>query len=177
LILTKPIGTGILSTALKQGVLPEDVSRVAVQCMLALNRDAADVMDKFEVHACTDVTGFGLLGHLLGMMRSSGTSAVIQADSVPVLSGVLEQVVAGIVPGGTKNNSNYTKDFVQYTEKITPNQRLILNDAQTSGGLLISLPQVHAADMVNRLREKGVESAKIIGRVVLLENHTYIRIE
>ena len=177
LILTKPLGTGILSTALKQGLLAEEYSRIAIECMLALNRDAADVMAECEVHACTDVTGFGLLGHLLGMMRASGTSAKLQADSVPVLPGVLEQVVAGIIPGGTKNNLDYTKEFVQYAEKITPNQHLILNDAQTSGGLLISLPQEHAVEMVDRLHKNGIELAAVIGRVALLENHTYIKIE
>jgi cysteine desulfurase NifS/selenium donor protein len=166
LILTKPIGTGILSTAMKQDLLEDDQAKLLFEMMASLNREAAEAMQEAGAHACTDITGFGLLGHLLEMMNGSQTSAIVDESKVPFLSGVLELAASGIIPGGTKDNHDFTAPFVQYDEKISTSKRLVLNDAQTSGGLLISVPQDNAATLLTLLKEKGVEEAKGIGKVI-----------
>jgi cysteine desulfurase len=166
LILTKPIGTGIISTALKQGLVTTDQAQSAIESMLTLNRIAAEVMQKVGVHSCTDVTGFGLLGHLLGMMKGANTSAIIEAKSIPIFEGVLEQVTAGIVPGGTKNNYEYTLPFVGYSELISLSMKMILNDAQTSGGLLIAVAAEQENKILALMHKRGIISAVKIGSVV-----------
>jgi selenium donor protein len=165
LILTKPIGTGILSTALKRGLLNEDQVTKLVDVMAALNRDAAEAMLEVGVSACTDVTGFGLLGHLREMMNASGTSALVNAAQVPLLPGALELVTSGVVPGGTLNNREYTAPVVEYEGGVPEVLRVLLNDAQTSGGLLISVPRERAEELLALLKEKGVEGAAVVGEV------------
>jgi selenium donor protein len=165
LILTKPIGTGILSTAMKQGALSRADARPAIEWMAKLNRAAAEVMLQTGANACTDVTGFGLLGHLLGMMRGSGTSALIHADSVPLIDKAYELAAAGIIPGGTKNNMSYTEASVSYAKSISNVTRALLNDAQTSGGLLISLPKAQSDAYLRAMGERG-ELAVMIGEVL-----------
>ncbi len=165
LILTKPIGTGILTTALKQGLLPEKHAKIVIDSMSMLNRAATEAMQVIGVHACTDITGFGLLGHLLGMMRASRTCAVIQAEKIPLLPGVKEQVAAGVVPGGTKNNLDYTIPYTNYSDGISQTMKLILNDAQTSGGLLISVEQSKFESLLDLLHDKGINLAVKIGSV------------
>jgi len=142
--------------------------------MAALNRIAAEVMQKVGVHACTDVTGFGLLGHLLGMMKGSKTSAIIAATSVPVFERVLEQVAAGIIPGGTKNNYEYTAPYVGYSEKISQSIKMILNDAQTSGGLIIAVARQKEDELLNLLHQNGIILATKIGCVVELKEQIII---
>jgi len=166
LILTKPIGTGIISTALKQGLITEAQAQPVIESMLTLNRKAAEIMQNVGVHSCTDITGFGLLGHLLGMMKGANTSAIIEAESVPIFKGVLEQVTAGIIPGGTKNNYEYTMPFVSYSDKISQSMKMILNDAQTSGGLLIAVGSAEKDKLLHLLHKNGIFSAVIIGSVV-----------
>jgi selenium donor protein len=165
LILTKPIGTGILSTALKQGMLDDDQKRLLIDTMAALNKTAADAMQEIGVNACTDITGFGLIGHLLEMMQGSKTSATVHADSIPILHGVEELAVSMIIPGGTKDNFSFTAPHVRYESGLSAVMRLILNDAQTSGGLLISVPDANAHILVEKLKKHGVESTAVIGRV------------
>jgi len=165
LILTKPIGTGILSTALKQGLLEREHSELLVKTMATLNNSAAEVMQEVGVNACTDITGFGLLGHLLEMMAASHTAAEIQAGKVPLLPRVLELATSGVVPGGTHDNLAYTSSFAEYAEAISTVRRLILNDAQTSGGLLISVSTEKADALLHGLKEKGVSDAVVIGKV------------
>jgi len=165
LILTKPIGTGILSTALKRDLLDEDQVTGLIEVMAALNRDAAEAMQKIGVSACTDVTGFGLLGHLREMMDSSGTSALIKAGQVPLLDGALQLATSGVVPGGTVNNMEYTAPAVSYHDGVPEVLRVLLNDAQTSGGLLISVPGERADSLLALLKEKAVEGAVVIGSV------------
>jgi cysteine desulfurase NifS/selenium donor protein len=165
LILTKPLGTGILSTALKRGLLDRDQTRELVELMSALNRDAAEAMQETGVSACTDITGFGLLGHLREMMDSSRTSAVISAGQVPLLGGALQLATSGIVPGGTVNNREYTAPSVSYDDGVPEVLRVLLNDAQTSGGLLISVPGGKAGSLMALLGEKGVKGAAIVGSV------------
>ena len=166
LILTKPIGTGILSTAQKREMLEKDQISLLVETMSALNKDAAEAMQQIGVNACTDITGFGLLGHLLEMMTGSGTSAEIKADSIKLLPGVSDLAMMGIIPGGTRDNFDYTAPFVRYGSGLSETMRLILNDAQTSGGLLISVAEDKADSLLNILHEKKVDSAVIVGRVL-----------
>nr|MBN2277829.1 selenide, water dikinase SelD [candidate division Zixibacteria bacterium] len=165
LILTKPIGTGILTTAMKQGQLEKEHKDILVKTMATLNRTAAELMTGIGVNACTDITGFGLLGHLLEMMNGSKTSAEIEISRIPLLPGVTENAVAGIIPGGTRDNLAYTLTATEYAPGISDTKRLILNDAQTSGGLLIAIPDERADRLLNMLHKNGVESATIIGRV------------
>jgi cysteine desulfurase NifS/selenium donor protein len=166
LILTKQIGTGILSTAMKQNLLEPDQADLLVKTMATLNRAAAEAMRSVGVNACTDITGFGLLGHLMEMMKGSNTGAEIEAAKVPLLPGVMELATSGVIPGGTRDNLSFTAPYVRYSENLSTTRRLILNDAQTSGGLLISVSRDKAQLLLDTLREKGVETGVVIGRVV-----------
>jgi len=161
LILTKPIGTGILSTALKQGALREGEATQVITAMAKLNREAAEALMKVEAHACTDVTGFGLLGHLLGMMKASKTCACIEAQTVPLLENAYDLAAAGIVPGGSKNNLAYTAPHVHYEAHVSQVMRYLLNDAQTSGGLLISLPADQAQIYLTEMQKRNHPAVKI----------------
>lgn len=166
LILTKTIGTGILSTALKQGLLDKETSRLLKETMMELNKNASKAMNEIGVNACTDITGFGLLGHLLEMMNGSDTSAIIYSDKVPVLNKVIELASSGIIPGGTRNNYEHTLTHVQYSSGLSEIKKLILNDAQTSGGLLISVAGAKGSELLEKLKSKNVIQSKIIGRVI-----------
>jgi len=165
LILTKPIGTGILSTALKQNLLDEESISELKNTMIELNRNAAEAMMEIGVNSCTDITGFGLLGHLLEMMNGSNTAAVIEMSKIPFLNNVIELASSGVIPGGTKDNYEHTLKNVNYSNDISELRRLIINDAQTSGGLLISIPEAKQNQLMNALRLKGVAKAVIIGNV------------
>lgn len=165
LILTKPLGTGILSTALKRGALTKTAGELAVSTMAALNRPAAEAMQEVGVHACTDITGFGLLGHLLEMVRGAHCAAVVRSEKVPFLPEVQRLTVSNIIPGGTRDNFAYTAPFVEYQNSLSETMRLMLNDAQTSGGLLIALSEDKAEKLLGLLREKGVKEAAPIGRI------------
>jgi cysteine desulfurase len=165
LILTKPIGTGILATGLKQQLLESDQTETLIETMAGLNRLAAEAMQEVGVNACTDVTGFGLLGHLLEMMTGSGTSAGIRAGEVKLLPGAVELATSGVVPGGTMNNMEYTSPSVRYDDGVSEVMRLLLNDAQTSGGLLISVPEKKASRLIALLKEKDIREAVVVGRV------------
>jgi selenium donor protein len=166
LILTKPLGTGILSTALKQGLLEPSQIELLMETMARLNKDASEAMQAVGANACTDVTGFGLLGHLLEMMTGSGTSAVVAAGDVAYLPGAIELATSGVIPGGTLNNRDYTEQSVAYDARVSEPKRLLLNDAQTSGGLLISVPKSKADDLVDLLVEKRVTGAVVMGEVL-----------
>jgi cysteine desulfurase len=161
LILTKPIGTGILSTALKQGAVSAQDAAEAINWMAQLNREAAEVMLQTGANACTDVTGFGLLGHLLGMMRASNTSAIITANQVPYIGKAYDLAAAGIIPGGSKSNLDYTAPFVEYDKNVSKVVRTLLNDAQTSGGLLVSLPEDQAQLYLNEMQSRNGFAVRI----------------
>jgi selenide,water dikinase len=137
LLLTKPLGVGIATTAHKRGIADPDLLARAVEQMTATNADAADAMLIAGAESATDVTGFGLLGHLLRMLQASGVGARIDASAVPVLDDVLELAQRDVVPGGTKRNHAYVAPHVQWGA-LTPPEQLVLADAQTSGGLLIA---------------------------------------
>jgi selenium donor protein len=166
LILTKPIGTGILSTALKKGLLQEVHYRELIDVMTGLNDILLDLPAGFRLNACTDITGFGLLGHLLEMVRSSRVSAALTADSVPLISGVGEYLQFGTVPGGTRQNQAYTEPYLRWKQGLEENLKTILNDAQTSGGLLISAPGNKAAELLKYLVARGAGKAAIIGKIL-----------
>ena len=163
IILTKPIGLGILTTALKRGLLDESQSKQIINIMSALNQKASSVLKKYTVNACTDVTGFGLLGHLKEMTRASGVNAKIYADKVPVIDSTTEMAMAGAIPGGTENNMEYLSEWIQWSESISDINKALLCDAQTSGGLLISVNPDFADDLVNDLHKEGVIDAQFIG--------------
>ncbi|MBN1213557.1 MAG: selenide, water dikinase SelD [candidate division Zixibacteria bacterium] len=176
LVLTKPLGTGILSTALKQGLLEDDETELLVETMATLNDKAAEAMLELGAHAATDITGFGLLGHLLEMMTGSKTSAVIHAGRVPFLPRVMELATSGVIPGGTNDNFDFTSPQVAYDDRLSSTRRLMLNDAQTSGGLLISIAAGKEKELLGLLGQKGVRTTAAIGRVTE-EHDVRIKIE
>jgi cysteine desulfurase len=166
LILTKPIGTGIMTTALKRGILADDHYHELVEVMTGLNNILSIIPAGYKVNACTDITGFGLLGHLLEMVRASNLSAEVLADKVPLIKGVREYYQAGTIPGGTLQNLAYTEPYVWWADRITESTKTILADAQTSGGLLISSPHNTAEKLLNEIQRSGAVEASIIGRVL-----------
>lgn len=166
LILTKPLGTGILSTALKQGLLNNEDQEKLIATMIKLNKDASEVMQEIGVSACTDITGFGLLGHMLEMLSGVQASAKLEMDKIPLLERTLELTAANVIPGGTRANYEFTLAHISYGNSISKIQKLILNDAQTSGGLLISVPKNKSDSMLKSLNKRNVE-AKIVGEIIL----------
>jgi cysteine desulfurase len=163
LLLTKPIGSGILSTGIKRGLVSEETISGMIRIMERLNKTAADVMTGFPVNACTDVTGFGLLGHLHEMVKGSGNTAVIGFEDIPIMAGVLELATGNVVPGGTLSNLQSVEEVTEWDPEIPGVAKVILADAQTSGGLLISVPKVFAGDMLMELHRAGAGEAAIIG--------------
>jgi selenide,water dikinase len=166
LVLTKALGTGIINTALKGGLADERAVAGAVECMSTLNRKASELMMEMDVHACTDVTGFGLLGHACEMINGSEVGMKIRASSVPLLPWTEEYARMGLIPGGTIRNRDYRLNMIEVAAEISDETLLILFDAQTSGGLLISVPEREAALLVEKMRENGIRDAAIIGEVV-----------
>ena len=166
MILTKPLGTGILTTAMKDGLISGAESEKILKVMSALNNVAAKEMRMFDVHACTDVTGFGLLGHMKEMIARDPINIELSPESVPVFEGVWECIAAGFIPGGTKNNLDYVTSAVTWGEEISQQEKFLLCDAQTSGGLLIALPEPEASKLIDRLKEVGVETAALVGKCI-----------
>jgi selenide,water dikinase len=166
LVLTKPIGTGIIATAVKRGTATEDVVRLAVDSMTTLNRGAAEAMLRVGVSAATDVTGFGLIGHLHNLLRASGVAAELRAGAVPLLPGAAELAATGCIPGGTRRNLADSTPYVRWPDTFTELQRLLLCDAQTSGGLLIAIALDRAALLIAELRAELTPIAEIVGDVV-----------
>jgi selenide,water dikinase len=165
LVLTKPIGLGIISTAAKNSEDRLGAIGEAIKVMTTLNRAGAEVLTQFEVHALTDITGFGLLGHLRNITAASNVSATIWADAVPVLPAAREYVNAGIAPGGTHANWRFLADWVSYAADVPKEAQLLLCDAQTSGGLLASIPNEIADEVVRSLHAAGVTCAAVVGRI------------
>jgi len=164
LILTKPLGTGILATALKHELLDEKTHSKLVNQMSMLNAKAADVAANFEINACTDVTGFGLLGHLKEMIVGSGVGCEIYFKDVPILPEAIDMATAGVFPGGTVNNQQFVDD-VAIWNNLPDIAKLLLCDAQTSGGLLFSIAEKFQASFINELLKSGVETAACIGKI------------
>jgi selenide,water dikinase len=167
IILTKPLGTGIIATATKKGLASIESIEAASKSMSLLNMQAAEDLKNFDTHAVTDVTGFGLLGHLKELCQASNLSASIDFSKLEFLPSVFELAESGIIPGGTKRNLNYVKDFINFDIRLNTTQQLLTADAQTSGGLLITLPQ----DQAKKYVELTNYSAKIIGEITKKRQH------
>ena len=165
LILTKPLGIGVLTTAIKRGLASEETIARAVEVMSTLNRVASETMLAFgdAVHAATDVTGFGLVGHLSEMLGDGSVGARVLLEAVPVLEETWDFVRKDVVPGGTRRNLASVEPFVDWSERLAPAQRLVLADAQTSGGLLIAVDPAAADALLAQLHRRGVTAAGRIG--------------
>jgi selenide,water dikinase len=166
LLLTKALGTGIISTALKGGMADEAVVAGAVNSMVTLNDRASEIMMDFHVHACTDVTGFGLLGHACEMVQGSGVGAVFDSSAIPVLPGTRELIDIGMIPGGTYRNRDFRKDMVEQGRDVPVYFSDILFDPQTSGGLLIAVASDEADQLLDKMRDAGIGAAAIVGEIV-----------
>jgi selenide, water dikinase len=164
LVLTKPIGTGVIATAHKRGAAPDDVLAAAVAAMTTLNGPASEAALRAGVRAATDVTGFGLLGHLHRMLRASGVAAEVWADQVPLLPGAAGLAAAGFVSGGTSANMSYLSGVADIEPDTDADTAVLLHDAQTSGGLLIAVPPGQVDALRADLREHGTEAA-LVGAV------------
>lgn len=165
LVLTKPIGTGILATAVKRGLAGDDATRRLVTTMRTLNRGAAEAMVEVGASAATDVTGFGLLGHLREMAAASGVDAEVEAASVPLLPGVRDLAAADGAPGGSLENLDHVAPHVDFAPGLSRVDRLLLADAQTSGGLLIAVPEERSVALLATLAARGVADARRVGRI------------
>ncbi len=165
LVLTKPLGLGIISTAAKNDQDSQNAITEAIRVMTTLNRTAAEVLTRFEVHALTDVTGFGLLGHLRNVTAASSVTAEVWADRVPVIAAARDYVQAGIAPGGTRANLKFLNDWVEYAPNITTEEQLLLCDAQTSGGLLAVIPANSVEEVTQALTAAGTLTSAAIGRI------------
>lgn len=163
LVLTKPLGTGIITTALKAGKVDEELARYCIETMAELNAGASLAMAAVNAHACTDVTGYGLLGHLRELLTSAGVSALIEVDQVPLMDGVEELLEAGFFPGGSQRNLEEVSPHV--TSDVEPAWLQLFADAQTSGGLLICVPPAEAQDLLDRLEEHECFESAVIGEI------------
>jgi selenide,water dikinase len=166
LVLTKSLGTGILATALKGNMLDSRITFAITALMATLNKDASEVMLEIGVNACTDITGFGLLGHALEMSKASKVCFRIYAEKVPVIPEAQTFASMGMVPAGSFSNQKYCSKHLDIKPSIDPILLDILSDAQTSGGLLISVPAEKADMLVQKLQERGTPAASIIGEVL-----------
>ena len=165
LVLTKPIGTGIIATAIKKGMASEDIIQTAVDTMSTLNDVASKLMIELKIKAATDITGFGLLGHLSEICKASKVTAEIDYNLLPLLPGTLELANDGIIPGGTKRNLSYAESFTQFQEDRTDIEKLITSDAQTSGGLLISISPKKTESFLQLFNKQSSIKAHKIGKI------------
>lgn len=175
LVLTKPLGTGVLTTAVKRGKMTAESLAPAIESMTTLNRAAAEAMVAVGVHAATDVTGFGLLGHLGNLLRASSAvtglplGARLTFDRVPLFDKVLDLAEAGACPGGTKRNLAFAAPLTRFSDDLAEHQRLLLADAQTSGGLLIAVPPERLDALLAALAQRDVSVRAVIGEVLVLD--------
>jgi len=166
LVLTKPLGTGIINTAIKARMVSPALEERVVRLMATLNREAAGVMSQFDVSACTDVTGFGLIGHLAEMVCGSPMSAELASGAVPMLPEALEFAAMGLIPAGAHRNREFRESMTRFSESVPKPLQLALTDPQTSGGLLISVARSDVAGLLEALKEAGIEDAADIGEIV-----------
>ncbi len=164
LVLTKPLGTGIVITGMKAGLLSEQAARAAINNMAALNRESSLVMQKHGATACTDITGFGLLGHASEMAEASGISLEIEYQALPLLPETMDMARMGLIPGGAYDNREHLRDKVKLLGSLKPEEEMVLYDPQTSGGLLVAIPPPGAEKMLDELAGLGVQAA-VIGKV------------
>jgi selenide,water dikinase len=169
LILTKPLGTGIITTALKKGKAAEESVDQAVRSMTTLNATAADIMRKFAVHACSDITGFGILGHGLGMACGSGVTLVIESAKLPLLLDATHLAEKGYITGGCKRNREFLQDKIFIEKSIREGLIEVALDPQTSGGLLIAVANRHASQLLEELKAAGIDAATQVGYAISLQ--------
>ncbi len=165
LVLTKPLSMGIISTAVKRDAAPPALAAKAAEVMATLNAGAAEAMREVGAGAATDVTGFGLMGHLHNLVRLSGVGAEIWMEAVPILDGVRELAERGLVPGGSQKNLAFFSQFVDFDVSVEETSRTIAFDAQTSGGLLIAVDAERESDLVRALVARGAPATAVIGRI------------
>lgn len=171
LVLTKPLGTGIINTAIKGDIAPAEAVKRAVETMQELNDKAAGAIQQVDARACTDITGFGLLGHAAEMAEASKVTIQIQAEEIPLLPSTLDMAAMGMIPAGAYNNHAYLAEKIRFSHEVRSELHLVLCDPQTSGGLLISVPEQNAGTLVQELTGAGISNAAIIGKVVEQGNH------
>jgi len=166
LILTKPLGTGIINTAIKGGLASREIIETVTRLMATLNKDAAEIMSNYPVHACTDITGFGLLGHIAEMVIDTGLSVKLTSKTIPIIPETLEYAGMGLVPAGAYKNREFRECMVDFAPSVDRLVQDILFDPQTSGGLLICVDRENADGLIIALKEKGIKEAAIIGEVL-----------
>jgi selenide, water dikinase len=166
LILTKPLGTGIISTALKAGIASEEIISKITKSMAALNRKASELMQEMETHACTDVTGFGFIGHAYNLVQQSKVGIKINSDTMPFFAETEELAQKGFCPGGLHRNAEFYSPMVSFANHVPQYIKDILFDPQTSGGLLIVVAAKSAQDLLSELHKAGVKDAAIVGEIV-----------
>ena len=166
IILTKPIGTGIIATAVKKGVAKDSDSANAIKLMSTLNSDLTTIASKIKINACTDVTGYGLIGHLNEMCNNTKLSAKINFSDIPIIDNVINLAKNDIIPGGTKNNLKFYNSNISFHNSICEYQKLILSDAQTSGGLLISTSYEDSLILIDHLNQNSIYKSKLIGKFI-----------
>lgn len=170
IILTKPIGLGIIATALKRGLVNKATEDFAIKTMSELNKYAAEIINNFDINACTDVTGFGLMGHLSEISLASKLDVEIFSKQVPVIEEVWEFATSNIIPGGSTNNLNHFSKYIDWDTKLSDIEKIILCDAQTSGGLLFTIPMNQKDEVLKQLKESGIDFASHVGNCVLKGN-------
>ena len=166
MVLTKPLGTGIINTAIKGGLASEEIIDTVTRLMATLNRDAAEIMKDYPVHACTDITGFGLLGHIAEMIIDTEFCVKLTSKTIPIIPETPEYAGMGLIPAGTYNNREFRECMVDFTPSVDRLLQDILFDPQTSGGLLMCVDRESADELLAKLKEKGLANAAIIGEVL-----------
>jgi len=169
LVLTKPLGTGIITTAIKGEMAEAEAERAAIEAMITLNKEAMEVLQRFSVSACTDVTGFGLLGHSYELAKGSQVDLELWKDHIPFLPDTQKYADMGLVPGGTRKNLSFFEDVCEFDEEVEETVRLILADAITSGGLLASVAPQEVDEVEKALKDAGCLAFERIGKVKELE--------
>jgi selenide, water dikinase len=165
LLLTKALGTGVVGQAVRAQKASSELVKRAIAQMTRLNEAACEVGQAVGATSCTDVTGFGLLGHLRNILEASGLAAVISAGAVPLLEGAVDLVRGGLVPGGSTRNLAHAESMTDFSPGLDPAVRLLLSDAQTSGGLLLCVPEARADEALSRLNDAGDVASRAIGRL------------
>ena len=176
LILTKAIGTGIIISARRVDLCDEDTYQAAISNMKQLNKGASAIMNKFGVKCATDITGFGLLGHILKLATASDVSASINASAVKALPRIMEFVEMGCIPGAAFRNLEYIEDSCNFDKSVDYNTKMFLVDAQTSGGILMCVKQEDADDVLQELKSSGYPASSVIGEVKPKESSTFLNI-
>jgi len=172
LILTKPLGTGIISTGIKQGLVDEKTSNESINNMIHLNDGAKIAMNNSKVNSCTDITGYGLLGHLLEMCLGSNVTAEVYYNNIPFINNTEKLAKDNIIPGGSRKNLNYVNSRTNFSNSILDYQKLMIADAQTSGGLLISVPEKYSKNLITNLKSQNCLTTAIVGIIARKKNQS-----